>query len=34
LPLFEKILIDLMFWKAKNAEDKYWDYKDEEEMNA
>jgi inositol hexakisphosphate/diphosphoinositol-pentakisphosphate kinase len=34
LPLFGKILIDLMFWKAKNEDSKYWHYKDEEEMTA
>lgn len=32
LPLFEKILIDLMFWKEKTSDDKYWRQKNEEDV--
>jgi inositol hexakisphosphate/diphosphoinositol-pentakisphosphate kinase len=33
LPLLEKILVDLMFWKEKTSEDNFWKYRNEAESD-
>lgn len=33
LPLLEKVLEDLLFWKTKNAEESFWKYRSREDGN-
>ncbi len=33
IPLLDKILIDLMFWKEKSSEDKFWKFRNNVEVD-